>query len=94
VALELAHDRGNRVAHERAGLQVVAIDGVDQPHGGHLPEVVHRLAGVAVAPSQAMGEGEMALDEFVARGLVAVRGQLEEPLVVVPAVTHPCPCSV
>ena len=47
VPADLAHDGGHREGHEvRTGVDVVADDGVDQPHPGHLQQI---LAGLPAA---------------------------------------------
>ena len=57
VAADLAHDGRRGVAGELAAARrVVAVDGVDQADHGDLGQVVDRLAAVAEAPGQPLGE--------------------------------------
>jgi len=72
VALQLAGDRGDGERRELApALGVEAVDRAEQPDAGDLDEVVERLGAAVVAPREAAGERQEALDEFVAGGEVA-----------------------
>jgi hypothetical protein len=72
VALQLAGDRGDGERRELApALGVEAVDRAEQPDAGDLDEVVERLGAAVVAPGEAAGERQEALDELVAGGEVA-----------------------
>src|SRR5215218_5014916 len=56
VALELADDGRGGVGRElHLPLQVEAVDGLQQPDGAHLDQVLQRLPAVAEAPEQVLG---------------------------------------
>jgi len=79
VALQLAGDRRDGERRElAAALGVEAVDRAEQPDAGDLDEVVERLGAAVVAPGQAAGEREEALDELVAGGRVAEAGVAAE----------------
>src|SRR5919205_833529 len=64
VALDLAEDRGHRVAGEgHLAVEIEAVDGLHQPQAGHLEEVVEGLVGALVAAGELAGERQEALDE-------------------------------
>ena len=73
VALELAEDRGRRVARELGpafGLE--AVDRLDQAKARDLQQVVEGLVGVRVAQGEITGQRQEALRELFAGGQVAV----------------------
>ena len=78
VPLELAEHRRHGVLGEAAAaLDVVAVDGLQQPHAGDLDEVVVELAAMAVATRELPCERHEAQHELLAR--------LQVPLHVIPA---------
>ena len=59
---------GRGVAGElAAAARVVPVDRVHQADHGHLGQVVDRLAAVAEAAGQALGEGDVVLDGLAAQ---------------------------
>jgi hypothetical protein len=73
VALDLAENRRHREARERrAALELVPVDRFDEPDARHLDQVVHRLAGGAVAPRELAREGQESRDEAFARAQVTI----------------------
>jgi hypothetical protein len=72
VALQLADDRRDGECRElAAALGVEAVDRAEQSDARDLDEVVERLGAAVVAPGEAAGERQEALDELVAGGEVA-----------------------
>src|SRR5215212_5314907 len=89
VALELAQHRRHRVRGERRlARRVEAVDRLDEAEGRHLHEVVERLVGAAVAPGHPAGEREKALDEPLARGLIAVAVIADEQAAILLCARH------
>ena len=79
VALELAHDCRDRVGREAASTSgIEAVDGLDEREARDLLEVLTRLGRIAVAAREAASERQMALDQFVSRGVAAARAKLGE----------------
>ena len=73
VALQFAEDGGGGEGGEGgAADRVEAVDRVDQAEVRHLQQVVEGLAGAAVAQRQVFGEGEIAADQLLAGGGVAL----------------------
>src|SRR6185312_16904394 len=76
VALQFAEDGGGGEGGEGgAPGRVEAVDRVDQAEVRHLQQVVEGLAGAAVAERQVFREGQVAADELLARGRVALIAQ-------------------
>ena len=72
VAAQLAEDRRHGVGREREpALGVPAVDGLDEADGRDLDQVVERLARAPVAQRERAGERHVALDQLLARALVA-----------------------
>ncbi len=68
VPLDLADDGRRGVGGELDGaLEVEAVDGLDQPDGRDLHEVIERLAAVAEPPGQVLHQREVGLDEVIAQ---------------------------
>ncbi len=84
VPLDLTDDRRGRVGGElHATVRVEAVDGLDQPDGGDLREVVQRLAAVAEPACQVLDERQVHAHQPVAqlrvlRTAVLQRAQFEE----------------
>ena len=73
VALELAEDRRDGERGERGlARRVEAVDRLEQPERGDLDQVVERLAAALVAARELARERQEALDELLARRLVAL----------------------
>ena len=72
VALELAQDRRDGEAREgRLARRIEAVDRLQQPERGDLDQVVERLAAALVAAGELARERQKALDELLARELIA-----------------------
>src|SRR5690606_36045198 len=82
VALDLAGDGGNGVTLEGPAGRVEPVDGLHQPEGRDLAQVLHGLAAVTEAAGDAVGHGQPRGDELVADGVplrsVPQRGQAGE----------------
>ncbi|GAA2436034.1 hypothetical protein GCM10010405_18960 [Streptomyces macrosporus] len=77
-ALDLPDDVGDGERGElHLPVQVEPVDGLDQPDGADLDDVVHRLGPVAETGRDVVDEGEVEFDEGVARVLVLVRALLQ-----------------
>ena len=73
MALELAQNRGHRVAGEHHLTRAVeAIDGLQQSDRGDLDEILDRLVGVLVAARKASCERQVALDEQLTGVQIAI----------------------
>src|SRR5215211_7287428 len=87
VPLELADDRGGGVGRElHLALQVEAVDGLQQPDGAHLDQVLQRLPAVAEAAGQVLDQRQVQPDQLLAQGRVAGRDEAPEQVLGVPAV--------
>ena len=65
VLLQLTGDGGNgEVSKRDTPRDVEPVDRVDESNGGHLYQVVHRLAGMAVATGFAPGNVHTAVDDL------------------------------
>ena len=74
VALDLADDVGRRVGGELdAAAQVEAVDGLDEPDGADLDEVVEVLAARGVAARERAHQRQVHGDELLARRAVTVQ---------------------
>jgi hypothetical protein len=81
VALDLAEHRGHRERRERdAAVGVEAVDGLQQPEGGDLHDVLERLGLAPVAQRDLPREAHEALDELLTSTLVAVLLEPDEQL--------------
>src|SRR5918995_2376894 len=73
VALDLADHVRGRVGGERhLALELEAVDRLDQADRAHLLDVLERLAAPRVAPRERAHQREVALDQLLAGGRVAV----------------------
>ena len=74
VALDLADDVGRRVGGELdAAAEVEAVDGLDEPDGADLDEIVEVLAARGVAARERAHQRQVHGDELLARLAVAVQ---------------------
>src|SRR3954452_18320878 len=72
MALDLPHHVGRRVGGKRdLPVELEAVDRLDQADGAHLLDVLERLAAAGVAPRQRANQGQVALDQRLARVRVA-----------------------
>src|SRR5205085_7436196 len=72
VALDLAdHIRGGVRGQADFSLEVVAVDGLEQPDRAYLLDVFERLAATRVAAGKRAHERQVALHELLARARVA-----------------------
>ena len=73
VALDLAQDgRGGIRGELHPSAEIEAIDGLDEPDGADLDEVLHRLAARSEATGQALDQRKVAGDELFAREDVTI----------------------
>jgi hypothetical protein len=87
VALELADDGRRGIGRELdLALQVEAVDGLQQPDGAHLDQVLQRLAAVAEPPRQVLDQGQVQPDQLLAQGRVAGLDEAPEQVLGEPAV--------
>ena len=83
MALDLAHHVGRRVGGQRdLAVQLEAVDGLEQPDGAHLLDVLQRLAAIRVAAGQRADERQVALHQLLAGRLVAVLVEAAQQLAV------------
>ena len=78
VPLDLADDGGHREGRElHAAVRVEAVDGVDQPDGADLDDVLHRLVAAAEAGGGVPHERQVGLDQRAAHPGVLRGARLE-----------------
>src|SRR5450631_1415056 len=91
IALELAQDRWDGEGGERqAAAGVEAVDRLDQAEGRDLDQVLERLAGVAVAAGEALGQREVLRRQLVASARILTLLPAGEKLGIVRAALLRC----
>lgn len=71
VPAHFTHDRGHCERHEvRTGLDVVANDGIDQAHAGHLHQIIAGFPAAVESPGDVVGQWKAPLHDAVSVALV------------------------